>query len=191
MNKRATALTGDRIDVRASLDLVACLKVSIQQGQCYRNCRQVIQHYKEYRDAIYVEGFWHSDTGSYIPHAWIEREGWVIDPTSALVGIYMSMLYKERHAVSPPDEEYAIKRMRLSRYWSGIRIDGRKGLTEQRKLLGRKYYEEPFWHSYDGAWRKVQNRVFQEVWGMTQAAAIGTIMPMPDSVNMNDTCDLG
>ncbi len=62
-------------------------------GHCYRNCFRAIQVLPEFKNAIYVEGIVHLTRGFQIEHAWLERDGEIVDPTlPTQQGVYFSGL---------------------------------------------------------------------------------------------------
>lgn len=50
-------------------------------GKCYYNAYRVIQELPEYHQADYVEGVTVDRLGLLLEHAWVEKDGEVIDPT--------------------------------------------------------------------------------------------------------------
>jgi len=56
--------------------------VDAREGRCFANCARAFLYFREKlpADAEYVEGFWMVG-GQSEPHAWIETEEAIIDPT--------------------------------------------------------------------------------------------------------------
>jgi hypothetical protein len=67
-------------DVAASLQLRK--RIRAKAKECYWNAFKAIQNVPDYHDATYVEGFAILSAPVFVfEHAWIEKEGTIIDPT--------------------------------------------------------------------------------------------------------------
>ena len=78
------------------------------ERQCYRNAFLIIDFLDEYAEADYVEGQAVIQKVMVVEHAWIERDGVIVDPTL-------------------PVEDLT--------YFPGLRIKGKKGLEETKQFL--------------------------------------------------------
>ena len=62
--------------------------VNAKPNQCFTNCYQVRRKLEDYKRSPIVRGTVVVNTGDEIceePHVWLEKNGWIIDPTIVLV----------------------------------------------------------------------------------------------------------
>jgi hypothetical protein len=100
-------------------------RIKAQLKACYRNARKAILNLTEYKDASYVEGMAVLSLGMSLEHAWVVRDGLVIDPTNVL----------------RPN-------LPIVGYFPGLEVKGRKGIAEFIKRFGRRYHQEPFFYAF-------------------------------------------
>ena len=140
--------TPENFDREESLRLQSRMKVYAKE--CYFNAKRAIMRLKDYEHATYVEGFAATVLGFPVEHAWIVREGKIIDPTL-------------------PEHVEA--------YYPGIEVHGREGLKAFYATQGRRYSRCPLFYAFgwggqdhpgfrkaraesdrDARWRKRSNR---------------------------------
>ena len=62
--------------------------VSAEANRCFTNCYRAKRRLEDYKGALIVRGTVVLQTDDEIceePHVWIEKNGWIIDPTLVLV----------------------------------------------------------------------------------------------------------
>jgi len=68
-------------DVEESRRVQKNKDVRAQPGQCFANAYRTVMFLPKFGDATYVEGFAVTPSGLCMEHAWVERDGRIIDPT--------------------------------------------------------------------------------------------------------------
>jgi len=107
-------------DIATSLNIRAIVKAEAEL--CWRNARVAIMKVPEYAQSTYVEGHIVLNRTLVIEHAWIAKDGVIIDPTL------------------PTD---------ICVYCAGIQIHGREGLEAFLSTAeGKAVQNKPFFHAY-------------------------------------------
>lgn len=97
-------------------------RIRAEPKHCYLNARKAVLRLDDYAGATYVEGFAITYVGMAIEHAWISRDGDIIDPTL-------------------PEG--------VRTYFPGLEFVGREGI--ERFLAspeGRRCRRSPFFYAY-------------------------------------------
>ena len=130
--KRAiVAIMPENLDREESVRLRSRMK--LQAKECYHNAKRVIMRLEGYRTATYVEGFAATVLGIAVEHAWVVREGRIIDPTL-------------------PEH--------VEEYFPGIVVDGRDGLETFYLEHGREFSRCPLFHAF--GWGGADHSGFRE-----------------------------
>jgi hypothetical protein len=107
-------------DIGESLRLAA--RVKAVPTQCWFNARKAVLKLKDYADASYVEGWMVFKDGLAIEHAWVVKDGEIIDPTL------------------PVDE---------ATYFPGLEFQGKAGIEEFLETpQGKKVRKSPYFYAF-------------------------------------------